>query len=209
VHSLNLPCTFTDSGHQSCLTSLCIPTVNSYYHSQLDFLARYNLPLDVLLGGDQVAPCQPVLVEDHSMIQQPHPTLLDGLLSPHYWYPIAGLSSCLSVNISCLHTFSTCGTFTKLQDSDIIAWDALSSFLASAVPMTPFALICLLVAHQYRTITFQVFFHLVRHLFMALSGWTVGGRGSNKTPAFAATLSSGRAGCILSWTGRGPFPICG
>ena len=83
AHTLNLPCTFTRSGQQSCLMSLCVPTINGYYCSQLDFVVGYNLPSDIVLGDDWACLCQPVLVDGHSM-QQPCPLLLDWLLSPHY-----------------------------------------------------------------------------------------------------------------------------
>ena len=41
AHTLSLACTFTRSGQQGCLESLCVPTVNSYYCS------RQILSLDV------------------------------------------------------------------------------------------------------------------------------------------------------------------
>ena len=41
AHTLSLACTFTRSGQQGCLESLCVPTVNSYYCS------RRILSLDV------------------------------------------------------------------------------------------------------------------------------------------------------------------
>ena len=77
AHTLNLACNFTGSGQQSCLTSLCVPTINGYYCSQPDFVVRHNLPSDIALGDDWVCLCQPVLVEGHSMIQRPCPLLLD------------------------------------------------------------------------------------------------------------------------------------
>ena len=104
AYTLNLPCTFTGSGQQSCLTFLCVPTIDGYYRSQLDFVVGYNLPSDIVLGDDWVCPCQPVLVDGRSMIQRPCPLLLDRLSSPHYWYPVAGTLFCLRVDIPYSHT---------------------------------------------------------------------------------------------------------
>ena len=89
AHTLNLACNFTGSGRQSCLTSLCVPTIDGYYRSQPDFMVGHNLPSDIALSDDWVCPCQLVLVEGHSMIRRPCPLLLDWSSSLHYWYPVA------------------------------------------------------------------------------------------------------------------------
>ena len=104
AHTLNLACNFTGSGRQSCLTSLCVPTIDGYYRSQPDFVVGHNLPSDIALSDDWVCPCQPVLLEGHSMIRRPCPLLLDWSSSLHYWYPVAGMLFGLHVDIPCSHT---------------------------------------------------------------------------------------------------------
>jgi len=104
VHSLDLPCTFTKSGHQICSASLCVPTVDGCYRSWLNLVVGYGLTSEVVLGDDWVAPCQPVLTKDHSTIQQPPPTLLDRLSAPHQWYRIPGSS--LNPIYTRIHTYT-------------------------------------------------------------------------------------------------------
>jgi len=43
AHTLNLLCTFTGSGQQSCLVTLCVPTINSHYHSQVNLVIGFHL----------------------------------------------------------------------------------------------------------------------------------------------------------------------
>jgi len=104
AHALNLPCIFTESGHQTCSTILAVPTVNGFYRSRLDFVAGYDLPTDVVLGNDWMVPCEPIQLEGCYSLQQPTPHLLDDPASPHRWYPVAGLSPFPSLAPCAHHT---------------------------------------------------------------------------------------------------------
>jgi len=89
AHTLNLPCIFTATGHQTCSATLVVPTINGFYRSRLEFTAGYDLPAGVVLGSDWVVPCQPIPLEGQSSLQQPMPHFLDRLPPPHRWYPVA------------------------------------------------------------------------------------------------------------------------
>ena len=97
VYTLNLPCIFTASGHQNCSVSLCVPTINGHYRSRLSLVVGYHLPSDVILGNDWVASCQPIILDDKHIIQQPSPSLLSGLLPPHCWYRVPGSLPSLTI----------------------------------------------------------------------------------------------------------------
>ena len=92
VYALDLAAIFTGSGHLTCSTTLVIPTLDGHYSSYLDLVVGYSLSADLVLGADWVVPCQPVVSQNHAILQRPCSHLLDSLPPPHYWYPIAGVS---------------------------------------------------------------------------------------------------------------------
>jgi len=91
AYNLDLAVIFTELGDLACTATLAIPTLDGHYSSNLDLVIGYSLPAYVVLGADWVLPCHPILNEDGATLQPLRSYLVDGLLPPHGWYPIAGM----------------------------------------------------------------------------------------------------------------------
>ena len=130
MYTLDLAAIFTESGHQTCAVTLVVPTVDGYYSSRLGLVIGYSLPADVVLGTDWIIPCQPVLGEDHMVLQRPHPNTVGGLPPSHNWYPIAGVNVSRSRSRPVLILLSApVDLAQKIGGADGDAQDALSSLL--------------------------------------------------------------------------------